>query len=416
MITKPLDQVTAADVADLCAQGGAYEGLTLEFKRELPGRDGRPDPWLAGGDFTAYARDHLFREIVAFANAQGGTLALGIDETHDRPPRAAAVMPIPRVHDLAARLEDAARACIEPPLGSLHVQGVVTDGADAGGVLFRTVASPFGPHRVASGGHAFIRRGSSSVQMTMREIQDLTLDLARGADRLERVFSGRASAFNDWLRSSPTEHGDFRVTAAPLGPLPQLVRISDQPEVPFRAAHRVLWDGAAEQVLELPMRAYRTRPILRGERRSSNDEEHFAFQLDVLDSGVVDFWFRGLFAPKQQIHLRIGAMLGAYLGVLQLTDWLRGLAGAPEWEFAVELELTGLPADTHPRQIERVPLRSLVIHVFGGTIRVPDAPLVFPRLVTRSRADHETIMNQVCRDLIDAAGLRAGPARMTLRP
>ncbi len=121
MITKPLDQVTAADIAELCAQGGAYEGLTLEFKRELPGRDGRADPWFAGGDFTPYARDHLFREIVAFANAQGGMLALGIAETNDRPARAATVMPIPRVHDLAARLEDAARACIEPPLGSLHV-------------------------------------------------------------------------------------------------------------------------------------------------------------------------------------------------------------------------------------------------------------------------------------------------------
>ncbi len=249
--------------------------------------------------------------------------------------------------------------------------------------------------------------------MTMREIQDLTLDLARGADRLERVFLGRASAFNDWLRSSAVEHGDFRVTAVPLAPLPQIVRVSDQPEVPFRAAHRALWDGAAEQVLEVPMRTFRTRPILRGERRSGDDEERFAFQLDVLDSGVVDFWFRRLFAPEQQIHLHIGAMLAAYLGVLQLTDWLRGLAGAPEWEFAIELELNGLSA---PTPVGQVHLRSLVIHVFGGTIQVPDAPLVFPRLPTRSRADHEAIINQVCRDLVDAAGQRAGPARMALRP
>ena len=114
---------------------------------------------------------------------------LGVDEIGGNPPRAGAVTPLPRVNDLAARLEDAARACIEPPLGGLQVRGIVTDEATGSGVvLFRTIASPHGPHRVANDGHAFIRRGASSVKMTMREIQDLTLDLARGADRLDALF------------------------------------------------------------------------------------------------------------------------------------------------------------------------------------------------------------------------------------
>jgi hypothetical protein len=33
--------------------------------------------------------------------------------------------------------------------------------------------------------------------MTMREIQDLTLDLARGADRLESIFRERHAAFKE---------------------------------------------------------------------------------------------------------------------------------------------------------------------------------------------------------------------------
>jgi predicted HTH transcriptional regulator len=81
MLAKPFDQITADDIRDLRARG-AYENQLLEFKRDLPSRD-REDPWLTGGDFKAYARDHLFREIVAFANAQGGTLILGIEETKD---------------------------------------------------------------------------------------------------------------------------------------------------------------------------------------------------------------------------------------------------------------------------------------------------------------------------------------------
>ena len=84
MLAKPFDQITADDVRDLCARG-AYESQLLEFKRELPAERNRSDPWLTGGDFTTYARDRLFREIVAFANAQGGTLVLGIDETRDKP-------------------------------------------------------------------------------------------------------------------------------------------------------------------------------------------------------------------------------------------------------------------------------------------------------------------------------------------
>ena len=44
-----MDQVTVADIHELRAHGGAYEGLTLEFKRELPGREGCADPWLTSG-------------------------------------------------------------------------------------------------------------------------------------------------------------------------------------------------------------------------------------------------------------------------------------------------------------------------------------------------------------------------------
>jgi len=81
----------------------------------------------------------------------------------------------------------------------LQVRGIVTDETSCCGVvLFRTVASPQDPHRVAGDGHAFIRRGASSGKMTMREIQDLTLDLSRGSDRLDALFEQRAVGFDGW--------------------------------------------------------------------------------------------------------------------------------------------------------------------------------------------------------------------------
>src|SRR5207253_10240854 len=90
----------------------------------------------------------------------------------------------------------------------------------------RTGPSPAGPHRIANDGHAYIRRGASSVKMTMREIQDLTLDLARGADRLENVFRQRETGFKGSLEFVNTEHGACRITAVPLGSFPRIPRLS----------------------------------------------------------------------------------------------------------------------------------------------------------------------------------------------
>jgi len=115
MIDKNSDQITPADITQLTTEG-VYESQLLEFKRDLPGDRGRPDPWPTGGDFTAYARDHLLREVIAFANAQGGNVIVGMDETRDDPPRAAAICPLPRIHDLATRMQNAARASIDPVL------------------------------------------------------------------------------------------------------------------------------------------------------------------------------------------------------------------------------------------------------------------------------------------------------------
>src|ERR1700747_1740718 len=103
------------------------------------------------------------------------------------------------------------------------------DDAGRGVLIFCVTPSPAGPHRVASDGHAFIRRGASSVQMTMREIQDLTLDLARGADRLDAIFRERASRFEEWWHGASGAKGGCRITAMPLGGFPGLPRLSGDP-------------------------------------------------------------------------------------------------------------------------------------------------------------------------------------------
>jgi hypothetical protein len=401
MLSKPFDQITLNDISDLCAQGGAYESAILEFKRELPGRDGKPDPWLSGKDFTSYARDRLFREIVAFANAQGGTLVLGIEETEDQPPRAQRFVPIPRVHDLAARLEEPARACIEPPLSSLLVRGIVTEGADGGVVIFRTVASPFGPHRVAGDGHAFIRRGPSSVRMTMREIQDLTLDLARRVDRLDEQFARRQTLFAEWFARAPSgEKGGIRLTAAPVASLPRTIRVADTGDkIPLKTRFQIqLGDGDTHEVLG-PFSG-NSRPIVRGWRYYETFEDRGS-QVEVFDSGLIDAWF--WHSVSSDLHLHLGWILGSFLSIHRLVEWFRVSSESPDWEFALELGVCGLKAIPG---VDQVPLPTLVIGTWNTfyRIKLTELPIRFPRLVSRSRSDEQLLLNMVGRDLLDAAG------------
>jgi len=363
---------------------------------------------MSGRQFSDYARDRLFREIVAFANARGGTLVLGVDEIEGNPPRASAIKSVQRVHDLAARLEDAARACIEPPLGALQIRGIEMEaGTETGVVIFRTVASPFGPHRVAGEGHAFIRRGASSVRMSMREIQDLTLDLARGADRLAALFAGRRANFKEWIRDTP---GPFlfpgilglRVTAAPIATLPRLTRIADpHRQIPLRQEQPIIFEGNPQPGrLGLPLPPLTARPILRGCRIFSKHDpaEYFAAQIDILDNGIVDCWL----VPRTSQSPRLSGeyALGAVGLVLGLADWIRVLGEAPEWEYAIELELTGVS----PGQLL---LPSIDIQVFGHSLHM--RPIVLPQLSWRSRAEEEDVLNLILQDIIDACGAHPWP-------
>jgi len=405
IFTKPFDDIDAADIQNLCMDS-VYENQLLEFKRELQGERGRTDPWMTGGDVTPSARNGLFREIVAFANAQGGTLIVGIEQIEGEPPRAANIMPLPRIHDLASRMENAARSCIDPVLPGLHIRGIEMGTTGGEGVLILRVApSPFGPHRVVSDGHAFIRRGASSVQMTMREIQDLTLDLARGADRLDRMFAERAADFSDWLRHSSGERGACRITAIPLGAFPGLPRFPTDRGAPFpmKQQYRATYGDGDEKWFPVPS-LNSTRPIVRGIRSYEHDDNT---RIDVLQSGLIDLWDRCAPVakegrPREKLHFNWSRLAGAYLAVTDVIDWVRATADVPDWEFAIAFALDGL-IDYH---VETAMLPAIKIVLDDLYVSLIHLPVKFPRVPYRNRADREILFNLFFNDLFDAAGER----------
>ena len=104
LLSTPVDQIRISDIESLI-ESKIPEVGQVEFKEELPARDGS-DPWMSGGDKIGdRAKNELLKEVVAFANGHGGVLLLGIGESDTKPAVADKISPIPRCVDLVERLK-----------------------------------------------------------------------------------------------------------------------------------------------------------------------------------------------------------------------------------------------------------------------------------------------------------------------
>lgn len=218
-LPKKIADLQMSDIDQLIADSVA-EDEQLEFKRELPAKDGKPDRWYAAQDqFGDRARNELLEEVVGFANAYGGDLVLGIGESNGNPPRATSKHPVPACEELAHRLELAARDCIEPPLPRLEIRGIPVGTGGAGYVVIRTTTSAIGPHRLRPTRECYRRSASRTEAMTMRQIQDHTLAMARSADQLEARHRSLRERFAREMGTPLTQgfHGrlGLRVSAVP---------------------------------------------------------------------------------------------------------------------------------------------------------------------------------------------------------
>jgi hypothetical protein len=344
VFTKPIELVTAADIAELPAQTWP-EGYEVEFKETLPDRRGGQHPWLTGGDIGDHARNEILSEVIAFANAQGGSVVLGIEETSDKPPRARAVVPLLRIGELARRFEDQARSCIDPPLPRLQIRAIETDGQGGGVVLFRTSPSRAAPHRLTTTRESYVRRGSSTVKMTMREIQDMTLNVARGLAGIDATFKERREAFHEWA-GSQKQVVAYRVTALPLVDLPDPGRLyGKQGFFPVRRKFTATVGGRPVDLVTRIVDANES-PVLRGVLRSGSYGSG-ASRWSLYQSGLTDLWISvpPLKVPgaaptdPARIILYHGEILGAVANSLSVIDHYRGHIGAPDVEYGIEIEI-----------------------------------------------------------------------------
>ncbi len=215
LYSKPASEFCPADITAMVTSS-LPEGERVEFKRSLPAAKGKRDQWKIGNEPGDKAKNEILEEVTAFANAYGVFLFLGVEESSTKPASAAGIAPVPRCTELAERFKLIFRDCVEPQLPALEVFAVPTD-QDDGVVIFRVGRSLSAPHRVTKTLVCPVRRADRCEKMTMREIQDMTLNVSKGIERLERRLSDRSTRFSaefERLRS-PNDAFGCRFAAVP---------------------------------------------------------------------------------------------------------------------------------------------------------------------------------------------------------
>jgi hypothetical protein len=353
ILESSIADLTFEDVEGLI-QEEAEEGPRLELKRSLPANDRQGDPWMTGAKrFSNPARDGLAKEVVALANAYGGAVVVGVDEKDDHPKRARGPNPIliPRIAACAEQVQQALDSLIDPPLAVLEVRGIEKPDSNGEGVLvIRTGPSTRAPHGHGRPPLAYMRRGSRSEPMTMRDLQSTLFETRTRGERINALLEDRRRALTHMVEKGP--HGI----------------LLERGEQPFLGRSALYFRCTLVAVENLQLRAdeaVRTTPIIRpmlggsfstsafgsgsfhygwahrvnGVESIDHSSRHFA-RWFVGDQGIVDAYglmtldtYRGrsgVFAPILFPPVAIQ--------VLGLGEQLRRVARRPEVELVVECE------------------------------------------------------------------------------
>ena len=404
---RPID-LTPDDIRRVC-DDQVPETAEIEFKEALSAKGGR-DPWKERRELDKRARDELLKHAVGLANAQGGHLLLGIAENRDKPACAAALNPVPDCADLAERLRRAAPACIEPPIPILEVVGIPTEEDGSGVVVVAAPKSRAAPHRLFADRECYVRRNDSTVKMTMREIQDLTINLERGLGAIDARFRERRRRFMEQL-DSPLESHDrfgFHVVAHPTAPL-HVARIYENDKViPPRYVFN-FHDKVTRAPLSRHERWISWRPVLRGAKAETGDIFATVFESCLITSdGTIEY--RVLMRrkngtdsvdPTDNYQMYGWYFMSFVCAALVSAERFRQAAGGPSVEYALDVCIAVRGS--------RVKLESAGFNSYrpyidkGAGLEPGDYP--FPRYSVGGRSEFSRLSKVIARDLLNAAGL-----------
>jgi hypothetical protein len=412
MFQKRIRDITAEDIQQLLKEEWP-ESFDLELKSEIPTEKGEPDRWERRGDGVGpFGRDKILREIVAFSNAQGGTLILGILESNDDPKRAVGKNLLARCAELAERFALMIRDNIEPRLAFVECKGIPLSEDGKGVVIIRVPTSKLGPHWVVSTRDATIRRGARSESMTMSEIQDLTLKLARDADATEREsdrrsdiiiagFDQKGSMLETLVRkrsaSEKFPHAmGVGLVAMPLVPILLRDVISDDSLRPHPSLANgiVKVDGVLVETPSELNRSARWRPILRGIRLEELWHWRELTQQGIIEIGALEVDESG---GDDVCLFYVEPVLWAATFALLWIERLRKKADAPDLPFALSITYWCAYHNFAPALISR--RFALTDNRFPNRVRPPLYKIA-------SRETFAPLLQEIANDFFNAGGDR----------
>jgi hypothetical protein len=410
---RTIAEITPSDIQALI---GVPEGQTLELKSDLPAEKPteRPDAWMrlqkAGRDRSgpeAYAKEGIFKELVAFANAEGGWLVIGVEESDEQPKRGASVKPLPDCHELASRLQYAASDWLDPPVPGVRFRGIeFGGGAGEGVVICRAPRSMLAPHRLSNKRvkEAYKRIGDQSKPMAMREIQEMTLqrasELRRLDDLIEQAFSSTTQ-----VPSPGHDSVEFQIVAAPISAPLALEPLYRQPQMFERLEEVCLFLPIGERPIfsidaTWPKDAIQERfvPVLRGARRlwtchslGGTYKGTIIVAVEIKENGLLSLIVKRDHGSNLEADWVIAEIANAF----RIIERIRRACGSPDAEFALDLIIR--PSD---RGTQLAPIGDGVGHRYD----MPRFPAKMPRYsIGRIETFHE-VMEQAARDLNNFAG------------
>ncbi len=339
-------QLTWADVESI-VNGEYPETSRLEFKEQIPARGGA-DAWHAGDTKVGeYGRNALLAEIVAFANAGGGLLLIGIKESSDEPHRAAAIALVPRVAALAERISQQVRDCIDPPLLAVDFVPLTYGSSDEGVLAVQVSASSFAPHRIVPTLECYRRVGTRKERMDMRAIQDLSLARFTTSVRLDERFAERARSAAEREQRFVSQQQKFNVNTIRVTCIPSPGQISlgtvygNAALVPSYGYVVVAADDRHVR-LDLPMVPLSARPVLRGCRHSNYGREILVV-IDVMSDGMIEYHLLELPSTKPEEMIFPEWVLGLVANALHTIAAISNAARAPGVEYEIEVAVTQSP-------------------------------------------------------------------------
>ena len=343
MFDKPITELAPEDIERLIEER-VIEGIDIEFKETLPSKKGN-DPWIEGKDKIGdYARNQILEEIIAFANAYGGVLCIGISESDDTPASADGINALPRCNELVERLKLQCRDCIEPQIPLLEVSGVTTNESEGGVVIIHIPQSRLAPHRHLQTRECYVRRADRAEKMTMREIQDLTLHTERGMAKIDGIFNNQKNKFEKRVESfGKTTHGKkygVRITALPTSDI-YLNDIHNHTEVKSDIQQFTVSIGGQSYKLYFPFHGEGWKPILRGTYTESRKNTDYFFSTEIQNSGLVELVFLSQ-EGKDGFIIVPEWFMGMFCNTLNYLHRLRKAARTQNVEYALEIQFMNL--------------------------------------------------------------------------